>query len=112
MKARLYRATGELRDAIDAWTLYLPYPKWLRMHPNNKFYEIRGLMLFCSPASDGTMIRCSWEEFNWQYSIEGLGKKVPIDSMPEPFANECRRIERLFNEAIEKHDFSDFDREA
>lgn len=27
MKARLYRATGEARNYVDGYSLYLPYPE-------------------------------------------------------------------------------------
>lgn len=119
MKARLYRATGEHRDCIDAYSLYLPYPKWLVKYEGNRYGlvvdRIIGTFLGCSPASDGTMIRCCWSDFEtrkYGASPMCLGRKVDIDSMPEPFRNECRRIEALWNEACRTRDFTRWDKEA
>lgn len=109
MKARLYRATGEARNYIDGYSLYLPYPEWMKKESNG----VTGIYLGCSPASDGTMIRCTWEEWNLRYgNCTSLGRKVDIDLMPYEFRKECRRIEALWNEALAKRDFSRFDAEA
>jgi hypothetical protein len=105
MKARLYRATGEARDYIDGYSLYLPYPKWYREQLNPKNYA-SGCFLGCSPASDGTMIRCCWEELEYRIygRADNLGRKVKIESMPEPFQKEVRRIEKLWNDALKYND--------
>lgn len=109
MQVRLYRATGEARDYIDGYTLYFPYPKWYirelqKLHGAGTL--IKGCFLGCSPASDGTMIRCSWDEYEvgkYQY-YPSFGKKINIDTMPEPFKKEVRRMENLFNDAIKYND--------
>lgn len=112
MKARLYRATGEARNYIDAYTLYFPYPKWYRKENGN---YATGCFLGCSPASDGTMIRCCWDE--WELSkygapINASGRKIAIDSMPEPFRNEVRRMESLWEDACRTRDFSRWNNES
>ena len=110
MTARLYKAPAQYRGYVDEYSLYLPYPKCLRNENRN---GVTGIYLGCSPASDGTMIRCNWEEWNLKHGLcDCLGRKVEIDAMPEAFRNECRRIERLFNEACKLRDFTRFDREA
>jgi len=109
MKARLYRATGEARDYIDAYTLYFPYPKWYRDQCANR---ATGTFLGCSPASDGTMIRCCWDEMDGRYSFVGLGRRVKIESMPEPFRMEVERMQALWDEACKTRDFTKFDKYA
>lgn len=109
MKARLYRATGEARNYVDAYTLYFPYPKWYR---EELTYFSRGTFLGCSPAHDGTMNRCSWDEMDQRYTFDGFGRKVKIDSMPEPFRKEVERMQKLWDEACKTHDFSRWNKEA
>lgn len=109
MKARLYRATGEARNFIDGYTLYFPYPKWyLKEFGHNS----RGTFLGCSPASDGTMIRCCWGEMEPQYTFEGFGRKVKISSMPEAFQKEVARMQALWDEACKTRNFDRWNREA
>lgn len=54
MKARLYHDTRKkFRDYIDAWSIYFPYPKWMRKE-NPGVY---GCFISCKPTESG-MIRC------------------------------------------------------
>ena len=113
MKARLYRATGEAKNYIDGYTLYFPYPKWYRqelrkLHKDTLHIPI-GTFVGCSPASDGTMIRCSWDEMDERYTFAGLGRKVKIESMPVPFQNEVYRLEKLYNDALKYDDEEHWD---
>ena len=109
MKARLYRATGVASDFIDGYTLYFPYPKRYR---KKLPYFSRGTFLGCSPAHDGTMIRCSWDEMDERYTFDGLGRKVKIESMPKPFQKEIARMQALWDEACRTGDFKKWDKEA
>ena len=112
MKARLYRATGEARNYIDGYTLYFPYPKWYRNEQGN---YATGCFLGCSPARDGTMIRCNWDEWEprrFGASISACGRKVKIDSMPEPFRKEVERMQKLWDEVCKTHDFTRWNKEA
>ena len=116
MKARLYRATGEARNYVDGYSLYLPYPKRYREELNPRNYA-SGCFLGCSPAHDGTMIRCNWDELEYSKygSASNLGRKIKIESMPEPFQKEVRRIEQLYNDALKYDDeahWEKFNREA
>ena len=116
MKARLYRATGEAKNYIDGYTLYFPYPKWYRQELRKIHRDIAynpiGCFLGCSPASDGTMIRCCWDEMDGRYTFQGLGRKVKIESMPEPFQKEVARMQALWDEACETHNFDHWNEEA
>jgi hypothetical protein len=108
MKVRLYRATGEAKNYIDGYTLYFPYPKWYqkelrKLYPSLLYCPI-GCFVGCSPASDGEMIRCSWDEMDGRYTFAGLGRKVKIETMPEPFQREVRRLETLYNDALKYND--------
>jgi hypothetical protein len=109
MKARLYRATGEARNYVDAYTLYFPYPKWYR---DELTYFSRGTFLGCSPASDGTLIHCYWDEMDTRYTFDGFGRKVKISSMPERFQQEVERLQKLWDDACKTHDFSRWNEEA
>lgn len=47
MKLRLYHDTRKkFRFCVDAWTIYVPYPKWLR----KERYDAKGIYLGCSPT--------------------------------------------------------------
>ena len=109
MKARLYRATGAARDYIDGYTLYFPYPKWYR---KELIYFSRGTILGCSPSRYGTMNRCNWDEMDERYSFAGLGRKVKIESMPEPFQKEVARMQALWDEACKTHNFERWNSET
>lgn len=119
MKARLYRATGEARNYVDGYSLYLPYPKWLVKYENVRYGlgsdNIIGTFLGCSPASNGTMIRCCWEDFQtskYGPSPTCLGRRVDINLMPDEFRKECQRIESLWDEACKTRNFSRWNEEA
>lgn len=44
MKLRLYHDTRKkFRFCVDAWTIYVPYPKWLR----KERYDAKGIYLGC-----------------------------------------------------------------
>lgn len=109
MKARLYVARGEEKNYVDGYSLYLPYSKSFREW-QTLGYRLKGCYLGCSPASDGTMVRCSWAEL--EGPVSDLGKRVKIEDMPQPFQRECRRIEALFNEALKTGTWVRFNREA
>ena len=109
MKARLYRATGVARNCIDGYTLYFPYPKWYRKENGN---HALGCFLGCSPARDGTMYRCNWDEMDDRYTFSGLGRKVKLESMPKPFQKEVARMQALWDDACKTHDFSRWNKEA
>ena len=109
MKVRLYKAKGEAGSFIDGYTLYFPYPRWYRME---LIYFSRGTFLGCSPAKDGTMIRCNWDEMDERYTFEGLGRKVKIETMPEAFQSEVKRMQILWDEACKTRNFDRWNEEA
>ena len=115
MQVRLYRATGEARNYIDGYTLYFPYPKFMVQRMREIYGPttlIKGFFLGCSPASDGTMIRCNWEDYEvgkYPYYVN-FGKKIDIKTMPEPFQKEVRRMEKLYNEALKYDDQEHWDK--
>lgn len=102
MKARLYDSGKKYEGYVDRLTLYFPYPKWLQ-----KKDGVRGCYLGCSVASDGGMIRCTWN-CNENSIVNSpslfLGKKLDIDSMPEPFRKIVRKMEQIFNDALKFND--------
>lgn len=72
MKLRLYHDTRKkFRDSVDAWTIYVPYPKWLKGKTNGTM----GTFLGCTPTKTG-MIRCTWECDERRHGILHFGKKI------------------------------------
>ena len=102
MEVRLYDAGKKYENYIDRYTLYFPYPKWLRERSNN----VRGCWLGCSPAYDG-MIRCSWE-LNESHIVNSeklwLGKKIKLETMPQPFQICAQRLITAWENALEYDD--------
>lgn len=98
MKARLYHDTRkEFRDYIDAWSIYFPYPKWMRKE-NPGVY---GCFIGCKPTEDG-MIRCTWnfDEFGMR---PYLGKRVDVSTTHIAFQKIFYHLEKLWNDAITKN---------
>lgn len=102
MKARLYHDTRKkFRDYIDSWSIYFPYPKWMRKEDPGVY----GCYLSGTPTEDG-MIRCI---FDYDEFIPGLrrrpylGKRVDVKTTPKAFQKIFRHMERLWNNAITKN---------
>lgn len=101
MKARLYHDTRkEFRDYIDAWSIYFPYPKWMRKE-NPGVY---GCFIGCKPTESG-MIRCivDYDEITPGHGRPYLGKIVDVKTTPKAFQKIFRHQERLWNNAITKN---------
>ena len=107
MQARLYRAAGEARDFVDGYTLVFPYPKWYILETRN---SANCCFLGCSPSINGTMIRCCWDEGH--FHLLNLGRKVRIETMPEPFQQEVQRMQTLWDEVCKTHNFDRWNKEA
>ena len=72
MKIRLYHSERKKdKEAVDAWSIYCPYPKKYRISTS-----IKGVFLGCKPTENG-MVRCCWTE-------DEVGNKVYLASNPQP----------------------------
>lgn len=81
MKLKLYHDTRKkFRDCVDAWTIYVPYPKWLR----EKTCGTMGTFLGCTPTETG-MIRCIWEHDERRCGRPYFGKKIDPKDTPKAF---------------------------
>lgn len=99
MKLRLYHDTRkEFRDSVDAWTIYVSYPKWLKEKTGRTMWAFLG----CTPTETG-MIRCIWEydERRWGYPY--FGKKIAPKTTPKAFQKIFYNLEKLWNETITKN---------
>ena len=111
MKVRLYRGRNA-KGFVDEFTLYFPYPKWMTAEYKERHGRlIKGTMLGCSQASDGSVIRCIWEDLDVTigYSISGLGRRWPLEKMSKEFQRFARKMERLWNEALKYDDDKHWD---
>lgn len=101
MKARLYHDTRkEIRDSIDAWSMYFPYPKWLRKESKGVF----GCYISCKPTEYGAIICCcDYDEVIPGHGRPYLGKRVDVRTTPKAFQKIFRHQERLWNNAITKN---------
>lgn len=98
MKARLYHDTRKkFCGYVDAWSIYFPYPKWLREQEDG----VRGCFLGCRPTDDG-MDRCTWEYDEPDKPLY-LGKRVDISTTPKAFQKIFKHYEKLWNDAITKN---------
>jgi hypothetical protein len=98
MKLKLYHDTRKkFRDCVDAWTIYVPYPKWLR----EKTCGTMGTFLGCTPTETG-MIRCIWEHDERRCGRPYFGKKIDPKDTPKAFQEIFYNMEKLWNEAITK----------
>lgn len=94
MKVKLYKMPG--KETIDSYSLYFPYPKWLREHD-----KCRGFFINCSQDSNGGVIRCAGDYDEWNCF---LGKRFPLEKMSEQFQNWAHHLEKLFNDALKYND--------
>ena len=102
MKARLYHDTRKKhRDCVDAWSIYFPYPKWLRKQSGGRTF---GGFIGCTPTEDG-MIRCTYEydEITPTLGRPYLGRRVDVRTTPKAFQKLFRKLERAWNNAITKN---------
>ncbi len=98
MKLRLYHDTRkEFRNCVDAWTIYVPYPKWLQ----KETHGAKGTYLGCAPTETG-MIRCCWAELMY-YEPCSFGKKIDPKTQPKAFQKIFYNLERAWNNAINKN---------
>ena len=91
MKARLYHDTRkEIRDSIDAWSMYFPYPKWLRKENKGVF----GCYISCKPTEYGAIICCCYyDEVTPGHGRPYLGKRVDVRTTPKAFQKIFRHQE-------------------
>lgn len=111
MKVKLYRATNA-KGFVDEFSLYFPYPKWMK----EEIYKrnggiVNGTFLGCSQDSRGYVIRCCWDELDASlgYTIQGLGRRYPLEKMSEHFQNYAKHLEKLWNDAIKFNDEEHWD---
>lgn len=101
MKLKLYHDTRKkFRFCVDAWTIYVPYPKWLR----KERYDAKGIYPGCSPTEYG-MIRCCWceDEITITRNRPYLGKRIDPKATSKAFQKIFYKLEKLWNEAITKN---------
>ena len=85
MKARLYHDTRKnVCDCVDAWSMYFPYPKWLRKQEGG----VRGCFF-----------KCTWEEDKPDKHLF-LGKRVDVLTTSKAFQKIFKHYEKLWNDAI------------
>lgn len=102
MKARLYHDTRKkFRDYIDAWSIYFPYPKWMRKE-NPGVY---GCFISCKPTTESGMTRCivDYDEITPGRRRPYLGKRVDVKTTPKAFQKIFYHLEKLWNDAITKN---------
>lgn len=107
MQVRLYRAKAAYRGYPDEFTLYFPYPKWLRLETKkNTGGLIYGYGIGCSEDFHGEVIRCNgfYLDQTRGYSIASLGRRYPLEKMSEQFQKWAKEMERIYNEAIKFDD--------
>ena len=79
MKIRLYHSERKKdKEAVDAWSIYCPYPKKYRISTS-----IKGVFLGCKPTENG-MVRCCWTEDEVGNKVY-LGKRIDVSSTPKAF---------------------------
>jgi len=105
MKVRLYRYPGAW--TVDQFTLYFPYPKWLREHDG-----VHGCFVGCNQASDGSVIRCNWDydDRKLGYHPSNLGRRYPLERMSKQFRKWANRMARLWNDALRYDDEKHWDK--
>ena len=96
MKVRIYKATGEYANSIDAWTVLFKLPKLLVNNPN-----LCHSMWYGNVLSDGTL-QGYWDELP-KTAVLGvnysLGKRIKIEDAPEPIRTFALRKDKIWNEA-------------
>ena len=84
---------------MDAWTIYAPYPKWLKKKSQGR---IVGVYLGCTPTESG-MIRCCWDPDDRGIMYPYFGKRIDPKTTPKAFQKIFYNLEKLWNEAITKN---------
>lgn len=96
MKIRLYHSEIKKdKEAVDAWSIYCPYPKKYRIPTS-----IKGVFLGCKPTENG-MVRCCWTEDEVGNKVY-LGNRIDVSSTPKAFQAIFNHIARVFKNACEK----------
>ena len=116
MKLRVYDAARGSRDRHkfenypDRYALYFPHPKkWIKDDLESYGEHITGDYLNFSFSEGGkTITRCCWDEWNLRNGLcDNLGKKVKIESLPEPVQKWINGYEIAYNDLIKNPEDED-----
>lgn len=113
MKVRVYdgargkKERHQYENYVDRFALYFPHPKKWQEETYKKHGErITGDYLCFSFSEDGKSItRCCWDEWNLRHGhCDTLGKKVKIETLPEPVQKWIAGYEKRWNDLITHED--------
>ena len=101
--ARGSKERRQYEGYIDRYSLYFPYPNRWKTETYKKYGEhISGEFLGFSFSKNGSNInRCCWNQWNLRDgNCGGLGKKVKINTLPEPVQKWIHGYEIAWNNLI------------
>jgi len=107
MKIRLYRASAKFRGYIDEFTLYFPFPKWMKEeYRNNYQHHVYGYGIGCSQDSYGGVVRCCGfdDDRTLGYHPDHFGRRYPLEKMSKEFQKWARSMEKAWNDALKFND--------
>lgn len=97
-QVKLYDSGKQYKGYPDRYTLYFPYPQWLKDNDN---YE--GTFLGCSPSYDGRMTRCIFDMVEIGENVN-FGKEIPLSSMPQGFQDAANELISKWYDALKYDD--------
>ena len=117
MKVRVYdgargrKERHQYENYPDRYALYFPLPKKEQEDGyKNLGVHITGHYLSFSFSTDGKNItRCCWDEWNLRNGrCDNLGKKVKIETLPEPVQKWIRGYEVVWNNILKDEDNEEY----
>jgi len=117
MKVRVYDAARgkkerhQYENYPDRYSLYFPLPKKIQEEGYKKLgVHITGHYLGFSFSEDGKSItRCCWDEWNLRNGLcDNLGKKVKIETLPEPVQEWIHGYELAWNNILKDEDNEEY----
>lgn len=117
MKVRVYdgargrKERHQYENYPDRYSLYFPYPKKWQEEMYKEYGEhISGDFLCFSFSENGeTINRCNWDEWNLRNGLcDSLGKKVKIETLPEPVQKWIRGYEVVWNNILKDEDNEEY----
>lgn len=104
MKVKVYDSGKKFM--FDRFTLYFPYPKWLREEDwNNHRRRVMGCFQPFSYGKDYITL-CAWDydDRTLGYNIPRNERKVKIEAFPKVVQDYAHKMEGLWNDALKYDD--------
>lgn len=102
MKVRVY--DSKQKDVADRYTLYFPYPKWLRQQEGRPIMGCFQPFNFIEEEKFFTFYAWDYDDRSRGYNIPRTERKIKLETLPKFVRDYVDRMDRLWNDALKYDD--------